>query len=312
MRFIKRFLLVFFLAIILAAGGYGVFIEGRAQWAAWELKRDFSLVRQLAARPQHYKDCLLDSLAADEFVLKGYQLRFVDERSYVVEAVCASSQKGLLTVRETTLPLNVTKLGGSGVYIPVPNNENIDAAVIIKSGWRLLAVGFFDNQVMTKLISDPDLPQEFGEASAITTCQGWGFRCCDELSQVGAGAAPDGVSDCAGGCYQQCLDKPLLVLFATDPLMNAATRTVDIRGARASVGFSYAIDDPDGKIVKTKIDFGDGDAFEDTQERSSAIHEYVCNQTACNFVATLTAVDNDNLPLAESRLSQITVRLTRN
>jgi hypothetical protein len=311
MRFLKLFLKYLITSVmVLPVVGF-IVINVLVYIQALTLSDAISSVKKLSVRPAHVRDCI--TTGDYEIVpLYGYQLRFLDDKEYVVEAVCAT-EKGPFEVSTGILDFGVKKLPGySGVMFPLRIDGQVEGRVVIGllfSKWSI-EVGDKANMII-RYVTDEDKIVA-GINAAKSTCSGWGYRCCNYLMEVGEGEAySQNILDCAGDCYDSCLARPSILIFTTDPkLTDQKNRILDITKKEPGVVFSYSVQDVDSVNVKVTIDYGDGESAVSNNQTDQFSHYYNCQKTICTYEASLQAVDNEaGLENTRSRISTITVRV---
>jgi hypothetical protein len=123
---------------------------------------------------------------------------------------------------------------------------------------------------------------------------------------VGVGEGFNDTLDCRGACYTTCKERPFVVYFNTNPVMDRNTRVLMVQGTEVEVGIGYEVTDADGEVERVKLDYGDGQ--QDIFRASNIVnHRYVCARTQCLFTATLSATDDEGLELAETSLNKIQI-----
>jgi hypothetical protein len=327
MRFLRVFFTISFLGLMLLGFIVIGVIEGRLWWEGDKLASDFLTVKRLAnqARDKYWEQCLADNEIIFEsqkskprIPLKGYRLRFTSDTHYLIEAVCTSTFKGPFQVMDKSLGFGVKKLKGSGIFIPVTqtgvveSGEEDAATAMVLLGDRYIGreVGLVDGLQVSRLTSPQNWFSE-GEQAAETECEGWGNSCCDPVTQVGVGTPEERVLDCRGQCYEVCRERPIIVYFNSDPLMNTVSRSVVITGSEVVVTFGFEVADTDSQIALVVLNFGDGEKYTAKSTKETAEHTYRCAQGTCRFEAKIEATDSEGLKLADSRLSEITVILKK-
>ncbi len=310
MRFLKLFLKYLILgSIVIPAVGF-IVINVLVYVQAVSLSDAISSAKKLSVRPAHTRDCI--SSGEYEIVpLYGYQLRFIDDREYVVEAVCIN-EKGPFEVSTGMLDFGIKKLPGfSGVMFPLKPEGQIDGKVVIGmyfSKWSI-EVGDMANMII-RYVTNADKISP-GKDAASSTCSGWGYKCCNYLMEVGEGKKySENISDCAGGCYDSCLQRPSILIFTTDPeMIDQKNRLVEITKKEPGVVFSYSTQDVDSEELMATIDYGDGESAASSNQTDQFSHYYNCQKTVCTYEVNLLVEDSGGLENTKSRISTITVRV---
>lgn len=322
MRYLTSLAKIVVVLVVLAGLSWLLWKEGGMQLAAWRVRNDFALVRWLVVNPDsnHTNACsrrqsrsqLLPS--SSPVKLSGYRLRFITTTEYMVEGVCSDNEKEGVLVKKGYLPPGINKIKGSGIYSVIPNYSEalptFDGAVLISNGLRTYEIGYFENELFSRA-TDTENWNRIGSQATKTSCEGWGYRCCSDLIEVGSGEAEKRVLDCERSCYPACLSRPQVVFFNTDPVMDSNNRILEIRGPEFPVSFGYEITDPDGIPNIIIIDFGDGQSQSLTEPKGIIDHSYSCSlSNGCIFTASLSVADMDGLSLPESGLNRVIIRQT--
>jgi hypothetical protein len=247
-------------------------------------------------------------MGEDEFSygdLLGWQLRFVEDKSYVVEPVC-SGGLGAPLGEPKTLFGGVRRLWGSGIFLAGMNSEESsgDAWVHLRLGESRVVVGLLDRQpAIDWEVENYDIG---GVSPARGMCTNWGFSCCAEERQEGEGYQV-WTMDCPERCFQQCKQLPVVTFFNTVPMLDPKTRTVVINEMPATVEFGFSVENDVG-LSAVVIDFGDGTKSQPLGlQTPSLTHTYACERSQCVFTARLAAAEGQAVPLIESSLNAVTV-----
>jgi hypothetical protein len=325
MRFIGMFFLVLTVMVLLGAFAWWSFDHGRVWLAGRELASDFMRTKRWANfdTEVYVKECSLPVAALPNSMDKplmrptvaGIRLRFVNDNNYVIEAVCDRPEKGPIPIITAILPFGVMKTAGSGVMVPVvderliesPKAHPLESRVVLRAGTVYRVIGFVEDQLVNKLTLASY--SNVGADSAEAACAGWGSSCCNEATQVGEGDRQDKVLDCPKQCFPVCLERPSVVFFNTDPPIDGATRVVALTGREVSVRFGFELIDLDGQVAEAIIDFGDGKREPLKEIKGVVGHIYRCMDPSCEYEARLELTDDDGLPMVESRIAQVTVRI---
>lgn len=306
MPFLKNLFTIIFTIAVLVFLVWLIVPEIMAAIAAVNIRSEVGIVLQNARKPSHDNECVVGGGGfGGERPLSAYQLRFENDTEYVIEAVCTTFLSKPAIVKTGKIIGMAQKISGySGVKIPV-TQDGLDNWVVVGFLGRNWAVGYKDNKVTMMRVWDTKLIPATDSAS--NTCSGWGYMCCSETNQQGAGLTPaSGVLDCPTNCNSQCLSKPTVAVFNTDPAPEA-NRVLYLRGGQRKVTFYWKIQDADGQIKRVVIDFGDGNVEEFESDNHGTPHDYVCSSN-CRFQASIKAYDNDGLENTDAALaSKITV-----
>jgi hypothetical protein len=247
-------------------------------------------------------------MGEDEFSygdLLGWQLRFVEDKSYVVEPVC-SGGLGLPVGEPVSLFGGVRRVWGSGIFI-----ASVGGGEAAGESWVHLGLG--ESQVVVgwmgvKPVIDWDIEKyEIGGPSpARGMCSNWGFECCAEGRQEGEGYEVWTV-DCPDQCYQTCKQLPVVTFFNTVPMLDSKTRTVVINEVPATVEFGFSVENDVG-LSAVQIDFGDGTRSQPLSlQTPSLVHTYACERSQCVFEARIVPAQDQVGTLIESSLNSVIV-----
>ena len=285
---------------------------GLAYFQAAKVVAMASSAKQMSRRPAHVADCFVNS-ADENYPLKGYQVRFLDETTFVLEAVCASVVRGPFEVLRGQLKYGTTKLPGySGVIFPVTVDTPGEASMQFRLGYAIwsVTVGTAAHTSVVPLlagITSDTVPS--GSLAASASCEGWGYACCNNLTQVGEGETMTrGIMSCAGGCYTRCLERPSILIFTSDPMPDPKTRELTVKRGSLVV-FSYGVQDTDSASVSVTIDYGDGEAAVSTNQTDEFSHVYMCAKERCAYTSTLSVLDTESLDNSRTRISALTVNV---
>lgn len=301
------------IGLVLAAGYFGG-NYARLYWQAGELKADLQRVRTLHAQSDYASECRVverdeeDEERKEKPVL-GSQLRFVNERDYVLEIVCVSSLRGPVLVAKGSLVWGVEKEDGySGMFFRAANYQTqVGAGLVLRSGPFRRAVVYDGERFSVRGVDTVDVVEP-GNNQAMAACKGWGGVCCDGLTASGVGGEyRDKVSDCGGRCFETCVRRPVLLFFSAEPEIHQQARVLELRGQSVQVVFTYSIQAVDGEIDEVTISFGDGDSFVGHNAIDSVAHTFECGEGLCSYKVLVSAVDKNGLALVESNTQRITV-----
>jgi hypothetical protein len=178
-----------------------------------------------------------------------------------------------------------------------------------------------------------------------TTCQGFGFTCCSETYQAGQGDQSTRATDCPRSCFAQCLDKPAVLVFNSDPAPNLDNRVVNIRSGEA-LDFYYTVNDvrgdvfadvqtaanrvalpwserillmltmlfgnaaPPDEVSHITLRFGDGETTDLSDLQGTVSHAYTCTRAVCVYNATLQVVTKAGTTSTLGRTETIQVQVT--
>ncbi len=151
-------------------------------------------------------------------------------------------------------------------------------------------------------------PQTFA-ANPASTCTGYGYTCCQDQSQQGSGTLYDQATDCPRTCFPSCINRPVVLSFASDPFADGAARIAQIRSGE-QVTFSYVVSSEITKNLQVTLNYGDGasDQFHDIT--GTMAHTYMCKSATnspCIFTANVHIVDQNAVTSVDTPITKITV-----
>ncbi len=299
MRFIKWFLSFLIFLVVVGGGSFLITREALLIWAQNRISRDVTFLLRTNTWSNVTDQCLSEVGSP----VNRLQLRFLNDREYVLEVACEGSFQYYPWSETKTLPWQVRKTtGNAGFSIPL-DHRAIQGEITLNLWLR--------NIILTA--EDENLAVRSGESTIlseniVSSCQAHGLTCCDAITEQGVGDVfSRGVNDCQETCYRSCQSRPNLLFFQTDPAADSATRQVKLDAENTFMLFNYTFATPQADVQEVVLDFGDG-----TQETfSTAIgkttHEYSCQQDACHYVASIKATDQQGVSSADLRISQIEI-----
>ncbi|KUK79565.1 MAG: hypothetical protein XD95_0298 [Microgenomates bacterium 39_7] len=311
MRILKAFVTSLLIIIVVGGGFLLIFREVVLYMTTYQVKQSLIQVRDLDKRQAYSTECLSKGSDRDQNGRVHHtQLRFIDENSYVLEAICNQMDHAPVEILTETLPpFAQRQLGKSGWRWDEESGINF---VVLN---RVGSVSIIDREIVTSrqaAVIDGSL----GPPGA---CVSYGYQCCDVNMQMGRGELVSSALDCPKGCYQNCEDRPLILSFNTQPYYNKITRTLQLT-KQQPVTFSFVVspnqdivfigfedsDDPVQKVlsaievifgrqeeeelVEVTIDFGDGQTESFTGLRGQVEHRYDCAGGSCTYDATIRVV----------------------
>lgn len=262
------------------------------------LQREVERLRTALRSSKEYAITCRDAFASSQelYALAGVQLRFTNDRDYRVELVCTQRENDPILLRSGSLMMFVRKLGGSsGLYLGV--GMPVNTALDLELWGRTYEVTVRDPGAAGQKIIYPT-----------ASCTGWGYQCCDPITQVPNGIpASGGVNDCRLSCYSACKNRPVVLSFRSDPQASIDTKTVVLKGAETDVAFTAIINNPDSMLEEVVLDFGDGERETFTTTQVATTHTYRCTQPSCTYAAKIMASDAEGLSSPDLQTSMITI-----
>ncbi len=298
-------ILYFFFRLLLLAAAVGAFIYflGGNIWlqiGTYPFRQDIEQLtiynRQLAAYTQMCQNSPESSAYSTPL---GFELRFLDERKYVIEVVCKLIEGSPIEIKSGSLPLFISKLPGSaGFFFPLDERETVISAVRLFSFNKELGVALEGDTVKTGNDIQPILGN-FPRAA----CVSFGYACCEEGSQSGQGEMlTRAVTDCPTRCFPSCASVPFVELFNSDPPYEPQSREIVMTESQMAVVFNYGISPK--TISSVHIDFGDGSGEDSTYADGIFTHTFSC-PGPCRYSAKLSARDSKGVSSIETNESKI-------
>ena len=272
------------------------------------------------------------------------QLRFIDEKNYVLETVCSDFPKRPILIESKSLPVFVKKVDGASGFIF--NLQKPHASQI-----SLNSLG--KEQTIYKEINE----LVSGEAPALidytagpaSECQAFNYQCCQEDAELGIGKRQELASDCSKNCYQSCQPRPLVLSFNAMPASLENRRIVYTRPEQ-SVTFAFVVSDGKQELfagqvmldnkkddsplkwksrlqtiiklidniggksarqvqlpITSTIFFGDGQSFTTQNLQGVSDHVYTCAEAVCYFEAWIEAQDARLTTSADNEFSRLKI-----
>jgi len=238
---------------------------------------------------------------SDVATIGGLQLRFLDNRNYVIEVICNQFQSDPIVIERYSLPMFVTKSPGSSGIIW----GNDRSAVQIESFGRKEVLGVEGEEVKSYAAGSVDLG-----ITPISTCAGYGHQCCQQETTAGQGLPFTGVVDCPKNCYSACQPRPIFLSLNTDPFMDELSRITDAK-AGEPMTFSYVASFDVKTPITITIDFGDGQQETFSTLTGKASHQYACLTASCTYQVKLSAKAANNIEAAQTPIMSMKARISQ-
>lgn len=298
MRFLRWFVSLLCLLIGVGVGTFFLVREGLLIMAEQQLEKDIRFLQTTNTWSSAGENCQLKTgLPADRL-----QLRFLNPREYVLEVACGEIAYVPWSELKS-LPWQVTKTTGSaGFVLPITSREASGEITLHLWGedkvFQVDGMDFRTRWGKTDLISD----------SLVSSCTAHGLICCDLVHEIGEGNSfSRAVNDCQDSCYTQCLRRPNLLFFETDPALDAQTRAVVLSKQNTFVLFNYTFETNEADLQTVTLDFGDGTQETFSSPIGKATKTYDCQAEECRFTARISAVDTRGVPSPDLRINQLEI-----
>ena len=305
MRIVKFLITSFLIFLVVGSATFVIGREALLWWGVSSIQSALSEVRYLSKNAKDYiLQCRQKGAVDTTDAIDHFQLRFVDDRNFTVEVVCTNFPLDPINVERKTLPMLVRKVPGSSGVIWGEERGGVELEVL----GRRRDIFVEQREVV---VAAPG--SNLGAAMPLTSCQGYGFQCCQSETVMGTGASYEGVSDCPKTCYSQCVARPVILSFTADPFPEGNSRFVSVM-AGESVTFSYVASTPDnkkGSAPLVVIQYGDGTQEEERKLNGSFSHQYTCLDgtlsSPCRYIVTITAQDSKGIQSAATAVTTFTV-----
>ncbi len=322
MRVFKYLLTTLFLVVVVSGVGFLALRLILLTASTKKLEDSLEVLKLSAARNVASTECFElagGNSALDQPVV--YQIRFLNDTDYVLEAVCPLNQSNPIELGANSLAAFVKKVPGKSGFVW---DESFDTGIEIEVFGELAqflaknASAYVDSRLITRsrqIVIENGVVNTAATAlpdsqQPVATCEGYGFTCCDTISQVGSGGQLAGAGQCSDNCFQQCLNRPVVLSFATNPFFNPNTRQVDV-AVGTPITFAFVVDEKDTEDFEVVIDFGDGQSETFYARQGQVVHEYDCDDPFCSYTAELIVTDPDGLSSIETPISEIAVNVSR-
>lgn len=317
---VLKFLLSFF--CIFAVLGVIVFFVGREGllfWGVSSLEHSLKDLQQIASTDRYIKECQRrggqELGGLDQSV--SYQLRFLSSTEYVLEAVCSQFSLNPILIDRRTLPQFISKAPGDSGFIWTDGITNsVQLVVFGELEADLQEYAKFDTSFLTRhktvVVADRSILVQAAAATSaegpVTSCQGYGYDCCDAVAQIGTGDQILGLQGCEQTCYAACVSRPVILSFNSNPFFDVRTRVLSIPTGSV-VEFLYVVDAGDSDQLTATLDFGDGKQTQLDGNQNSTSHTYTCSQAHCKYQAKLRVNDRWGVASADTAVNTITVEV---
>lgn len=228
-------------------------------------------------------------------------LRFLDSRRYALEVSCLYFPDQPIEIQSFSfLPYARKMPGKSGIIWNPATQASLTVEVFDRRTTVLL------NEEIIKI--KQGVHNVEGGNMPVTSCTGYGYACCDEVTSVGEGESIFGtqVSDCQQSCYEVCSARPTVLQLTSDPSADLSTNTVTVSSG-SEITFYYTIDPANNLPVDRVIDFGDGAVAPLDSDQSTTSHVYSCPQSECRYTVSIRVTDSKGVQSAQTQISMMSV-----
>lgn len=316
MRVLRYLLISSAVILLLAAVLFLVTREALLYWGVATLRQSLSQLQRSSNQSSYSIECKRRGLSVGgQEVL---QLRFTSSNEYVLEALCSEGSRDPILIERQELPPFVQKVSGTSGFVWDSGKSGVELKVFAALEGQLNSLLFNHGEWITRsksLVVDNRIVyenQEIGEPGSgpATSCVGYGYQCCQDVSHFGVGDRLIGVYDCEKTCYSACVSRPVILSFTSNPFFDIKTRTIAIKH-NATVEFLYVADEGQASSVSALLTFGDGKSEKVSGTANAVNHKYTCDKERCEYTAQLKLTDNWDITSAETPVSTITVIVTQ-
>ncbi len=228
------------------------------------------------------------------------QLRFLNNREYVLEVVCSQFVSDPILIGKYTLPPLVYKRPGSGGIIWGNERSTIE----IETFGRRSIIGIENEEIKSYGSGSVSLG-----VSPQTTCQGYGYSCCQAETFSGVGTPFADVSDCPKSCYAACLPRPVILSVNADPFPDELRQVTAARDQAITFTFVSSYEESKKDPVTTTLNFGDGQQQQFTTLSGRTTHQYACSAGKCTYLVKVAAKTAAGVESANTPVTQLKVIL---
>ncbi|MBU0978659.1 MAG: hypothetical protein ABIJ03_00500 [Patescibacteria group bacterium] len=240
-----------------------------------------------------------------------YQLRFTSSTDYVLEAICAQLEFDPVLIEKKSLPRFTSKKPGDSGLIMSRDKVTGIQLVALNELAKSLDLDFIAKHkavaVNNMQLVYPQTDQLLDEGP-ISSCAGYGYVCCDNLTRQGIGEQITGLADCPDTCFSSCETRPSLLSFTTNPLFDPKTRKIKISQG-SGLEFHFVVDGGKSQSVLARINYGDGQTDAVTALDGKTSHRYVCPSAPCYYQAVIELEDDWGVKSIDSSITRINIEV---
>jgi hypothetical protein len=317
MRILRFFSTTLVFLIVFSVISFFVAREVLLYWGYSSLKNSLASMREVRRQESYVYTCLQRGSDGDgtESVVT-LQLRFDSSSEYILEAVCQGFSMSPIEISRQELPPYVLKLPGTSGFHA--NSDEYQGVTLTAFAAELEALGSQLRLDLSRLIKQRTIVYDGqrlemmsgGEldlaSGPITSCEGYGFNCCQLESEMGVGDQISGLSGCEKTCFSRCERRPVVLSLNTNPFTDAQTRTLSVT-AGEPVEFIYVADDVGRDTIKARFDFGDGETQEVDGRNNRVSHTFTCSRSSCSYIVSLSLENEMGIPSIPTRVSELKV-----
>jgi len=317
MRVLRILFTGFFVVVLLAVGAFFGAREVLLWWASRSLTQAVAELARTQVKGTYAQQCQrLVGSNVFTAITPEYQLRFLSNTEYALEVVCGDTVKEPILISRKQLPILVSKVPGSSGILPTAPLSGVRLTVFAE---QLAILQEFIGYLPAFLVRERAVvlsqgavlvdtnPAELGVGPS-TSCEGYGYICCDSQTQMGAGESLTGAQNCPTACFSSCISRPVLLSFTTSPFLSPQTRSLTVASG-GTVSFHYVADA--GKAELTVVlRFGDGQQTQLQGATGSVDHRYTCPTATCQYTAQLELTDSWGVSALPGKLEAVAVTVS--
>lgn len=314
MRIVSYLFSIIFATFLVAVVAFFVGREALLWWSVYTFTASIKTL-QLASQGTYDAQCQ-QRLGASAMGAT-LQLRFLSSKKYVIEAACDQFATAPILIQKGQLGPFVTKRpGSSGIILSADTHfvellafgqEAIAAQKYLPVPSSMIERSTLVGLENMRVVNKSPKPGERTQSGPITSCEGYGYFCCVESSEKGAGEQITGLQECKNSCFSQCVKRPVILSLTTNPVLDLRTRQVMISSG-GGIEFSYVSDGDTADNIQAIMDFGDGTQPGAINGKDGSLtHLYTCANRPCTYNAKLKLIDKWNIESFASPVSTVTV-----
>ncbi len=315
MRIIKLLFSAIIIFLIITVVGFFIARESLLFWGSSKIKKSVSTLTISKNRDSFISQCKqLGSTFVNGEDIVTYRLRFLSSKEYLLEAVCSQFSYDPILIEQVDLPNFVTKVPGTSGFLLGSRPNGIEIQVFaeeiskISEAIKIDLSGLLRKQVL--IVEDGSISnngdERFIGGGPVTSCNGYGYECCQDVSQTGVGDKITGLVDCEKSCFASCATRPVVLSFNSNPLFDPKLRSLEITNG-ATVEYTYVADAGKATTVGGVLDFGDGKKLPISGLAGQSSHTYSCTKPSCEYTVRLVLEDNWGVESAETNISKIKI-----
>lgn len=319
MRFLTSFLSIFIFSLIVIGVGFYFTREYILYRGVENFKKSVLVLRRSNASVCNTTSPdLLGVMISD--AQPTIQLRFTSDTEYILEVICPGFEFDPKTLETKELDNYISKVPGSSGILLTEQRTGVELVAFknvqeMVNSWIGRELPFIQKSKTVALENNNFVVVQPGESlgtGPVTSCEGFGYQCCQVDSQIGVGNKIEGLPGCEKTCYNSCQRRPMVLSFTSNPFFDIQTRALTI-SANESVDFNYVIDTGITASSQVFIDFGDGRSDQSLEKTGTFSHTYQCAvEDSCEYTAQIKATDTNQVESALTSVSQIKVVVTAN